>query len=369
MRTSFKLLLGGLLLLLAAEMGLRVFYGQQLKVQQEPKVYRPDPLAGYLPIANAVGERSVPGAYSKIKLNNHGFIGPDFSTRKAPGVFRIAVVGYSNFEGYLVDQRSNCVVQLQKLFKQHNYPNVEVINCSIGGGARKFQQYNYVKAHIGKYQPDLVVFETDTSYFDLYVNRDVYRNFPIEYATGNPKSRRTAESIVDELYDQQFLTALYDYSYLVRAASKYYLDNIVEGIPQGWFGRCLHAYRNNKVHCNIHHVSFSQTSSRLTYRLLRELQADFLARGTKLLLFRLDNGLSRMKTYRDAFKGQGLQCLLIQVESGKQGEPSVEFENDGHLNEYGHAVLAQKLFKGLVKGAFVPPQDQADGARKVAVGY
>jgi hypothetical protein len=355
---------------LAAEIALRSFYEQQLKVQREPNVYRPDALAGYLPIANAVGERSVPGAYSHFKLNNQGFIGPDFSTRKAPGVFRIAVVGYSNFEGYLLDEKSNCVVQLQKLFKQHNYPNVEVINCSIGGGTRKLQQYNYVKAHIGKYQPDLVVFETDTSYFDLYINRDVYRNYSIEYATNNPKSRRVAQSIVDELYEQRLLTALYDYSYLVRAASKYYLDNIVEGIPQNWFGRCLHAYRNNKVHCNIHHVSFSQTSSRLTYRLLRELQADFLARGTKLVLVSLDggeDGQNRLQVYHRAFNGQGLQYLPIPL--GLADEAPVQFEGDVHLNEYGHTLLAQKLFKGLVKGAFVPAEADGSGAQKVSVGY
>jgi len=361
MRKRTKLLLAGVILVLGVELCLRLFYYEQLKTQLEASIYRPDSLVGYLPNPNARITRSVPGAYGTIQLNNHGFVGPDFTDAKAPGVFRIVVVGYSNFEGYLVDAQKNCAVVLQQLFRKNKHDRIEVINCSIGGGTRTYQQYHYVKTYVGRYQPDLVLFETPTNYFDLYINRDTYRGYQIEYAANNAASRRVAESIVDGLHDHPLLTGLYDCSYIVRAGVKHYLDHSLNpnlnGIPDTWLGRCLHAYRNNKVHCNMLNVGFTQYSTAATLDLLAGLNAQLLSQGTKLVLFKfaIDDG-EQLKVSRDLFRSRGLQSLHVLLPGGGDTIPSVRFKHDGHLNEYGHAMLAQKIYRGLLKGEFVPTQ-------------
>lgn len=360
MRNRTKFLLAGVVLVLGVELYLRTFYHEQLKTQREPTIYRPDSLIGFVPIPNARSVRSVPGAHGTIRLNNHGFIGPDFTEAKAPGVFRIVVVGFSNMEGHLVDADKNCVLQLQRLFRENKHGNIEVINCSIGLPTRSYQQYHYVKSYVGRYQPDLVLFETPTNYFDLYVNRDVYRGFQIEYASNNFASRRVAEATVDCVYDHNLLTGLYDCSYIVRAGAKYYLDNVPFGLPENWFGRCLYAYRNNKTYCNILNARYTQFSTAATLDLLAELNAQLLARGTKLVLFRFevgDSGKRTLRLTRDLFKRRDLPCLLVLLPSGGGRTPPIRYKDDGHLNEHGHAVMARKIYQGLLKGGFVPAGD------------
>jgi len=118
------------LALLALEIGLRLFSGQQA-----PLLVR-DAIVGQRYQAGLSGRRFIPEAGREVELrfNRLGFRGPDRPFAKPPGVRRIAVLGDSFVAAVQVDEADTMVAQLERRL---NAPGAasrwEAMNFGIGG--------------------------------------------------------------------------------------------------------------------------------------------------------------------------------------------------------------------------------------------
>ena len=76
----------------------------------------------YKPVISTSGEK---------KINKHGFRGPEFSTEKPFGTYRIISVGSSTTMGNSPNYNETYPSYLQEIFNQNSLTHVEVINAGL----------------------------------------------------------------------------------------------------------------------------------------------------------------------------------------------------------------------------------------------
>ena len=91
-----------------------------------------------------------------LKTNSLGFVGPEVPAQKAPGEFRIVVLGDSYTAGGQVPYEQNYTALLEDDLRQMGYSTVRVINAGVGG-CGTFCQLGQLENNIDWMQPDLVV--------------------------------------------------------------------------------------------------------------------------------------------------------------------------------------------------------------------
>jgi hypothetical protein len=139
-------LLLGVVLLAAAELGLRLYgFGTPLLVVQDPTV-------GYYPKPNQ--RVRYPGRI--ITINNCSMRSPDLAPHKAPGHFRILLLGDSTLAGTWVgDQEIYSAILDRKLNQASAGPVIEVLNMGVNGWG-PFHELGYVKK-FGTFEADVAV--------------------------------------------------------------------------------------------------------------------------------------------------------------------------------------------------------------------
>ena len=147
------------LLLLLAEGGLRLFAGRPKGLfDLTPK----DGAALYYPNAR-IPVTLMPIPYV-VETNHLGFRGPEFDDRKPEGVIRIAALGDSVTDGFMVDNPDTYPVLLQQALCARGFP-AEVINASRGG-ATIDREYAILRRLCAPLQPSVVVL--------TFVGNDIY---------------------------------------------------------------------------------------------------------------------------------------------------------------------------------------------------
>jgi len=91
-----------------------------------------------------------------LKTNSQGFVGPEVPALKAPGEFRIVVLGDRYTAGGQVPYEQNYTALLEGNLRQMGYSDVRVINAGVGG-CGTFCQLGQLQNNITWMQPDLVV--------------------------------------------------------------------------------------------------------------------------------------------------------------------------------------------------------------------
>jgi lysophospholipase L1-like esterase len=98
------------------------------------------------------------GASTHVKINSHGFRGPEIESVKPPGTFRVACLGASTtFGTYSSSNEAAWPAQLQsQLSETFSHFDVEVINAGVPGYTVTQSAINF-KERVLPLQPDLVV--------------------------------------------------------------------------------------------------------------------------------------------------------------------------------------------------------------------
>lgn len=138
-----------ILLLLAGEIGLRLFW------EMAPSVRRPfyqrskNPFIRYELIPNAES--------GNVKINSAGWRGPEIKIEKPKDIYRVLMLGDSELFSILLPEKDNLSRQLEKLLNEKSSGvKFEVVNTGVEG-YNTFQEFEVLKAQGLGYHPDLVV--------------------------------------------------------------------------------------------------------------------------------------------------------------------------------------------------------------------
>ncbi len=92
---------------------------------------------------------------STIRISSQGLRDREFSLKRPPGVFRIAVLGDSFMAALEVPAKLNFSKQLERRLRDLGYP-VEVMNFGVPGFSTA-QEFIQLKVKVMKFRPDLVI--------------------------------------------------------------------------------------------------------------------------------------------------------------------------------------------------------------------
>jgi len=270
-------------------------------------------------------------------------------------VFRIIVIGNSNVVGKQMDGANNFCVVLQKIFVANNM-KVEVINCAREGGGKDIQNLYIIKDEIIKYQPDLVLLENQGRLqYERYVYEG-YHNYTLEYDPLKPETRVVCIKIVDNIYKYKWLTRIYDMSYIVRAICKQYVDNHSNWEVKKLYSRnskfeiYLYTYikKDAKVYLPTYYVTWNYASTELN-----KVKSSLDSIDCRLVLFTYGS-------YSDDFKVflKDKKINFIQLKTGDYNYLPLNSKLEGHTNEIGHALIAERLFSQMIIKNYIPKNIQ-----------
>ncbi len=333
LRKVFKyVLLSGLVLWLLAEVALRIFYHEQLKLREYPQIYNPDHKIGYRYIPNRDATIDMPSISKDFRINNQGFYGPDFDTQKKEGVFRIAVVGSSQATGIWLDSEESFSMKLEKLLQDQGKP-VEVINLSIDGRFRDEESIILAEELVPVFNPDLVLISTSMPFVRGDVFRDIYRGYVMIYSS-RKFSKSNCMRRIDYLERHTFLKTLYNISYCARAACRYYRYHY-----PGRYSENLEIFIEKRIQAD--RVSFQPWASNVSAHRILKLDTLVREQGGQMFVF----------NYRpDAFFEEISQmyCIPYLPLNIPVDDNSLHHELDIHFNDKGHQEIAEQFRDSLL---------------------
>jgi hypothetical protein len=328
-------------IIVVAELGLRIFFEDRLRIRQTPICYTPDSLTGYRYIPNSDGEIKWPGISHKFHINNQGFYGPDFNEKKKNGTYRICVIGSSFSNGVWTNGDSDYTMYLQQLFVEDSLKNVEVINCAIDGGRRFLQEVNLVKYTAKKYKPDLILFNTTQDTKWRFYSRENYRGYQLRYSPFSEKAKSISKAKIDELCSFKFtlIEKIYNSSYIIRYFFRgiHYDENKTSGIKYDL--RSLLEKEDNTENHIAYYFLLQTFEGALT-----DLNSELHNMGIQLIL--LDFGYNEQMNL--IAKTNQLNILSLQLNLNEY-----EMKYDGHPTQEGHMAIADKLHKLLINNKLV----------------
>jgi hypothetical protein len=328
-----------LILFGCSEIFFRTKYKEELKDQFSPLIYGPDSLTGYRYIPNSEGEISKPGiGLKKVRINNQGFYSPDFTTQKKPGTYRIAIVGTSTASGIWMDGTQNFSSRLQRMFDADKKKNVEVLNCGLDGQGLGKGLLEIIKTKVVNYDPDLILLELSMPLSIGSMYRTPYKGYLLQYYTDSSKD--LAKQAIDNIERDWFFRFCYDYFYTYRA----WCRNYIQKNKLTMKSKLLRTYRD-KI-SRIEDIDFSFYKFQKSIDLLKETN-DTITRksNAKLVLYSYDSDQKGVTPYLQA---NGFNVIFLKCIFEKK---HISFP-DSHLNEHGHALVADSLFRILTTNNF-----------------
>lgn len=342
MKKSKKILkwtgLGLLVLIILAEIGLRLFWSDELYIKPRVEdVFENDPVIIYQYKSNTyinVGEE-------KIKVNRDGFIGEDIGP-KSPDKFRIAFVGSCGVSGsvHLSEYYSFCPM-LQQLFSDNHY-NVEILNCGIEGNDRTLEQFLSIEYKVLALEPDIIIMESSLPILTLYTQREYYRDYQISFPDSDFEGQARLKGMVDNLYDNEWWIKPICASYIVRGCFRFYANrtsNITSAHIQLYQSK-------RRISGKFRHVRYTVDES---VEMITSLKQRLQEQNISLFMF----DYTRNPEFYAFAKEKGLPLIPLNLDFEKQDY----FPKDiTHWNGKGCQKIADRLYEIITKNNLVPEQ-------------
>ncbi len=321
-----------LLLIIIGEVSFRMFFYEQLKTREFDIQYQQDSLS-YLYVPNTMGYLVMPSLNKKFRINNQGFLGPDFDKQKDKNVYRIIVTGASNVTGVWAEYEEegviNFVTLTQSLFDKEGY-NVEIINCAVDG-ATHLNILDLVKYRIPEYSPDLVLIP---GYFPITFNnvtRENYKGYVIDYKINNYRMENEVKEYINLVENSYGFKFLYDNSFVFRAFCKKYSEKIPHKNP---FSKKIMVYSQRRLRGYPYMSRYTMTESTLK---MKEILSNLNENGIDSYLYSFSNDSSKLITFMNKHNFPNI-ALNIQFKRSDITQLS------SHLNLKGHKKISEPLF-------------------------
>ncbi len=321
-----------ILLVAIGEAASRAIFYEQLKMQSRPLFYEDDADIGYRYAAGASGTIRVPSIDKVISTNSRGYFGPDFERRKPPGFCRVIIVGSSNETGTWMDGERAFSEILQQRFDAKSL-DVEVINCAIDGSNRGLSMLRQIESEIVLYEPDLVLLRAPLPIQSAVFYRSTYEGYIYYRGTSKMSAKRIARRVeaarrLVEAISQLRTRWLYDVSFLFRGFCRWWGRD-----PDNTTAFLLNMYQQKRIFISYPKSYFTIVDSILELARIREL---LMSRGSELMLFSYDTD----PECRDLLEAAEIPFACLDMPQGSW----LRNEHDGHYNQEGHRIIADRLW-------------------------
>lgn len=363
-RTLGYLFVAGSALLVMGELWLRTFDYEPLKTRIHPLIYERDAELGYRYIPGARRRICVPSICKDIEINEDGFCGPVDPRNKPSGTYRVAVVGSSQATGIWMAEGNPFPHLLEERLLREG-GSFEVLNFSVDGQNRDLANIRRVEQVVLDYSPDLVLLNLGAfPFFGVVGYRDMYRGYV--YSTGHsdePQEVHDKQAVllteyIDDVEDS-LVARVYDASYIFRKLCSGYINwkeaNDFHPLD-GCFAHRMDAYRRRRVErmSPLPYLTPEESLQRID-----ELRARCRETGAELVLFLYEDNPEAVQT----FHGYGIECISLAIPE----TPLYQHAHDGHYNDAGHRLVAQRLHDLLI-GKWSVAREHMGGAAHRATG-
>lgn len=349
-------------LLVAASVAISLIFGEIIVRIVSPQklslnVTQWDPYVGFVNIPNIEGFSKTQDFIMHVKINSRGLRDREFELSKPSGAFRIGVFGDSFTFGEGVQNEEAYPKILEKILKRdmlliQSQTNVEVINFGLGKTGTS-QQLALYRQKGTKYDLDCVIlgFLNGNDFTDNRGGVFSLRDDKLIHNATNYSSVRRIQGI---LYRIPFYGWLAGHSHLVNLFRKTatLLDDSVRmrraAMAQGGIGN----KNSDEEHLMIH----------LTLRLIEEFQREVRRNGSSFLIVNFPE--LDQKNFSDYVGGETIPRDVVMYEAlktllaernirvldlvpvfSKLSKPHYYFEHDGHMNKWGHQVIASNVYE------------------------
>lgn len=333
----FVILLSGAGAMLAAEMVARFVYPSWApRTGRVTKFWQYDETYGWAHKPGERGRFDSFGFETAVRINSHGYRGPERVFERRPGVRRAIVLGDSFVWGFGVEEEQT----FENLLEQSLPSKTEIINLGVSGYSTD-QELLVYRNHGRKYQSDLVVLVVATN--------DVAMNvLPVAYLVyGKPVFRRAGGQLVvtNQPVPQ---TPLLERTVVGLAAQSYVLNQL-NRVREQWsvsnaLARAPSVAESADTGAagNAPARTFPQTEAeQLTVDLIAQIGREAEADGAQFLVMLVDRIYAGGK-FSAALAERGLQVLsLDDVMAGH--EAPLHLPDDLHWNPAGHQLVAEAL--------------------------
>lgn len=328
---------------LVLEACLRIFFFEQLKTRVKGDHAVADSTFGYLQKPFTTGPFITPSLAKIITINSQGFDSRDFNPLKKKGDYRIAILGSSGENSAYVSNKPYPDI-LHFLFQNAGH-KVEVINCSVGGAGRDYTRVLASEKLKQKYQVDFIILIANIPLAHKSSQRKEYEGYVIDFEPENKKSEQFCKDIVDEIHRNPLITRVYDYSFVVRAICKKYIDSqVTSELKDNYFNLLLNTYITKR--CSAKDQIGYVISGTESINILKELKASLDEQGVGLYL------INYFKNAKKASLITNLNLPLLDLEL--EYKQNYSWPHDGHLNDIGHEAIAKSLFNKLLHDHYIP---------------
>jgi hypothetical protein len=359
-----RLLLAAASLALVAgvgEIGLRILWPQPMNIfdnTRDRMTVHPPNLDLYLP---QFGHR--------VHMNSAGMRDREHRVEKAPGVFRILLLGDSFIEAVQVPFEDSLPALLRARLEARGAAPVEIVSAGVGGWGTD-DELTYLQRYGLRYRPDLVLLA-------VTLHNDLVDNLAMEYHSFDPQGglrEKPREDFPLPVYLSQKLKAwlsshcyLYRLIYLTRTAShvasaaralnsevvQLLLPEPPPRIALGWSMTEALLSKMERV-TDAHGARFAVLLIPIEAQLSREEREALLRQeGVSAREIQIDRPQRVLEAW-GARAAAPVIDLLPAFRAWYETHPDELYLPEGHWNEQGHEVAADVAADELIARGLVP---------------
>ncbi len=338
-----KILIVSLLIISVIFLGIeiigRLFFKDILHIPIKPNMYQPDSVVNYIYQPNLDYLYKPTG--TKYHFNNLGFMGEDFP-EKDEHKFRIAFIGDSFTSGVIYfDYYTSFCEELQHLFDENGY-HVEILNCSIDGSDRGYDNYKMIHYKVVDLKPDMILLSYELPLMTQNLVREVYKDYRISYHQGNDSLRTSYINIVDRVISMErffdIIYPLYTTKLFFRRIRKWNKRHDWSVITQVYAAKQITTFYEDWV---IEKFSMEE-SVQMILSTKNELTQDSI----RFFLYTI----ARDQEAVEIAKQYQLPLISLNIELTEEER----FPKDKHANKRGNQKIAARFYALLTKHALVP---------------
>lgn len=339
-----SMLLGTAIALFAVEGVSRAFFPAWApRTGRLADFWRHDPVYGWSHRAGHTGKFSSHGFDTSVRINTHGFRGPERGYEKPVGTRRVVVLGDSYVWGFGVEEAEIFTT----LIENRLGPKLQVINLGVSGYSTD-QELLLYRNEGHRYSPDAVVL--------VVASNDVADNArSVAYVVyGKPLFDIKGEELV-LTNDPVPHAPLWERAVFALARQSYVLNQL-NRVRENWsLGSALETSADQPVPAVEREFPFTH-AERLTTRLIAEVRQAAEESGAAFLVVLVDQIYAGRK-FPDYLASLGMNVVSLD-DHIRADDASLHLPDDFHWSARGHESVADALAPRIE--SLLAPKDAED---------